>query len=177
MWRRRRCFIMLTRVPEGEPEKTKAEWGLAQSLQRAGLLYSASKYYSIIVRRGKGEGNPYFRPALEQLGVVNSIVSLGQSHVVQLFKVKLNASDIPGPARGFYFYYQGVEAFEQRKLEKAKEFFLKVPSGTLYHLQAEFHLGVIQNLSGSHAQAISSFQKVIGETHVGNDNEKCMKWL
>ena len=34
-------------------DKRKAEWGLAQTLQKVGLLYSSSKYYSTIVGRGK----------------------------------------------------------------------------------------------------------------------------
>jgi tetratricopeptide (TPR) repeat protein len=161
-------FFNVYQSARGRSEKMQAEWGLAQSLQRAGLLYSASKYYSIIVRRGKSASNPYFRQALEQLGVINSVVSLGESHIVQLFKTKISPSDIPGPARGFYFYYQGVEAFGQRKLEKARGFFDKVPTGSSYYLGAEFHLGVIANLSGRHSQAIGHLQKVIAGTRGSN---------
>ena len=41
-------------------EKRRAEWGLAQSLQKLGLLYSSSKFYSVIVRRGRRGSNPFF---------------------------------------------------------------------------------------------------------------------
>ncbi len=96
---------------DNKAEKRKAEWGLAQSLEKMNLAYSASKYYSVIVRRGRVADNPFFRSALEELGKINSRLSLGQSHIVQLFKTEIRLSDVPGPARGFYFYYKGVEAF------------------------------------------------------------------
>ena len=57
---------------KGAGEREKAEWGLAQSLQRLGFYYSASKYYSVIVRRGPTRGNVFFRQALEELGKINS---------------------------------------------------------------------------------------------------------
>jgi hypothetical protein len=121
-------------------EKRKAEWGLAQTLERMNLHYSASKYYSVIVRRGRTADNPFFRSALEELGKINSKISLGQSHIVQLFKAEIRLSDVPGPARGFYFYYKGVEAFGDKSLETADKFFEMVPSGSPYQLGALFHL-------------------------------------
>ena len=146
--------------------KIKSEWGLAQSLSKLGLYYSSSKYYSVIVRRGRKKSNPFFRNALENLGKINSRISLGQSHIVQLFKARIRSSDVPGPARGFYFYYLGVEAFGSRKLERAKSFFVKVPAGSSYYLGSIFHLGVIANLSGNHSRAITHFQRVI--SGIGN---------
>jgi tetratricopeptide (TPR) repeat protein len=145
--------------PKVRGEKKKAEWGLAQSLHRLGFYYSASKYYSIIVRRGT-RNNPFFRQALEELGKVNSTISLGQSHIVQLFKTRIRPSDVPGPARGFYFYYLGIEAFTRNKYEKAQGFFKKVGGSSKYYVKAQFHLGVVQNLRGNHSGAISYFEKV-----------------
>ncbi|WP_141733531.1 hypothetical protein [Oligoflexus tunisiensis] len=150
-------------------EKRKAEWGLAQSLQKTGLLYSASKHYSLIVRRGRTENNPFFRSALEELGNINSKLSLGQSHIVQLFKTEIRLSDVPGPARGFYFYYKGVEAFGDRSLETAEKYFNMVPAGSPYHLGAQFHEGVISNLKGRHSRAIALFEKVLSGTRERSD--------
>jgi tetratricopeptide (TPR) repeat protein len=150
-------------------EKRKAEWGLAQSLQKTGLLYSASKYYSLIVRRGRTEDNPFFRSALEELGNINSKLSLGQSHIVQLFKTEIRLSDVPGPARGFYFYYKGVEAFGNRSLETAEKYFSMVPAGSPYQLGAQFHEGVISNLKGRHSRAIALFEKVLSGTRERSD--------
>ncbi|SMF62283.1 hypothetical protein [Pseudobacteriovorax antillogorgiicola] len=145
-------------------EKRKAEWGLAQSLQKDGLLYSSSKYYSIIVRRGRRASNPFFRSALEELGKINSKLSLGRSHIVKLFKTKLRLSDVPGPARGFYFYYKGIEAFGKRSFEQSADFFKKVPTSSDYYLGAVFHLGVISNISGRHSRGIAYFEKVLAGT-------------
>lgn len=156
------AFFQAYSYPRNAADRAKAEWGLAESLKGAGLLYSASKYYSLIVRRGDNRSNPFFRKAMEELGKINSTVSLGQSHIVQLFKTKLNPSDVPGPARGFYFYYLGVEAYSKRRFEEAGRYFEKVPSGSPYSLGAQFHLGVIANLSGNRGQSISYFERVLG---------------
>ena len=145
-------------------DKRKAEWGLAQSLEKMNLAYSASKYYSVIVRRGRVADNPFFRSALEELGKINSRLSLGQSHIVQLFKTEIRLSDVPGPARGFYFYYKGVEAFGSKSLENADKFFEMVPSGSPYQLGALFHQGVIANLQGRHSRSIALFEKVLAGT-------------
>jgi tetratricopeptide (TPR) repeat protein len=149
---------------DNKSDKRKAEWGLAQSLQKLGLYYSASKYYSLIVRRGRTEDNPFFRSALEELGTINSKLSLGRSHIVQLFKTDIRLSDVPGPARGFYFYYKGVEAFGARSLENAEKYFGMVPSGSPYQLGAMFHEGVISNLKGRHSRSIAMFEKVLAGT-------------
>lgn len=146
--------------PRSASEKLYAEWGLAKALQSMGYYYSASKYFSQVVRRGPGSANPYFRRALEELGAINSVVSIGQSHVVQLFRSgQIPAEQVPGAARGFYFYYMGVEAFERGQYEKAADFFKRVPSGS-YYAKAQFHLGVVANRAGSHSRAISYFESV-----------------
>jgi len=157
-------FFQAYAYPKNAGDKAKAEWGLAQSLHRLNLFYSASKYYSVIVRRGPVGSNPFFRKALEELGNINSYLSLGQAHIVQLFNTKLDPAAVPGPARGFYFYYLGIEAFGENKFEKAESYFDKVPAGSPYHVGAMFHLGVIANLSGRHSQAISYLEKVVDAT-------------
>lgn len=157
--------------PKAAGEKEKAEWGLAQSLQRLGFYYSASKYYSVVVRRGPGHGNVFFTQALEELGKINSTINLGQSHIVQLFRTKIDPSQVPGPARGFYFYYLGIEAFNRRKFEAAASYFQKVPAGSPYYIKATFHLGVISNLRGAHSKAIGYFEKVRASAGPGEGGE------
>lgn len=141
-------------------EQRNAEWGLAQSLQKLNLFYSASKYYSIIVRRGFNRGNPWFRNALEELGKINGSISLGQSHIVQLFRTRIDPLAIPQSAKGFYFYYLGIEQFILGKYEKASTHFRRVPPSSPYSLGARFHLGVILNISGQHSKAIEQFDRV-----------------
>ncbi len=158
------AFFQVYEKSSSKVEKRKAEWGLAQSLEKMNLAYSASKYYSVIVRRGRVAENPFFRSALEELGKINSRISLGQSHIVQLFKTEIRLADVPGPARGFYFYYKGVEAFAEKSLETADKHFEMVPSGSPYQLGALFHQGVIANLQGRHSRAIALFEKVLAGT-------------
>ena len=146
--------------PRDSAEKAKSEWGLAESLYDLGLLYSASKNYTTIIRRGYRPDNPFFRNALERLGAINSTISLGQSHIVQLFKAKIDPVVVPGPAQGFYFYYLGMESFQDAKYERAESLFERVPSSSAYYLRALFHLAVVANLQGKHSQSIGLFQKV-----------------
>jgi len=155
------AFFQAYSYPRDRGERAKAEWGLAESLKNMELLYSASKYYSIIVRRGPTKSNPFFRKALEELGRINSTISLGQSHVVQLFKAKVDPAFVPGPARGFYFYYRGVEDYSKNRFEKASANFERVPKTSAYFLGAQFHLGVVANLAGKHSRAISYFENVL----------------
>ena len=166
-------FFQAYGFPKNAAEKMKAEWGLAQSLHRLGLLYSASKYYSMIVRRGPRNSNPFFRKALEELGNINSTMSLGQSHIVQLFRARIDPANVPGPARGFYFYYLGIEAFNRRRFEEALGYFRRVPSGSPYHVRAVFHLGVVSNLAGQHSQAINFFESVRNSARRDEEGE----WL
>ncbi len=158
--------------PKLAGEKEKAEWGLAQSLERLGFYYSASKYYSLIVRRGPTRNNIFFTKALEELGRINSTINLGQSHVVQLFRTRIDPAMVPGPARGFYFYYLGIEAFERKKYEQAASYFQKVPTGA-YFIKAQFHLGVVSNLRGAHSKAIGYFERVRQSADKSEDGD----WL
>ncbi len=167
------AYFQAVGYPKGAGEREKAEWGLAQSLQRLGFYYSASKYYSVIVRRGPTKGNVFFRQALEELGKINSTVSLGQSHIVQLFKTRIDPSYVPGPARGFYFYYLGIEAFNRRKFEQAASYFTKVPAGSPYYVKSLFHLGVVSNLRGSHSKAVGYFERAKSGAEKGEDGD----WL
>ena len=154
------AYFQAYSYPKAAGEKEKAEWGLAQSLQKLGFYYSASKYYSIIVRRGPSSRNVFFRKAMEELGRINGTVSLGQSHIVQLFKARIDPAYVPGPARGFYFYYLGLESFNREKYEEAASQFQKVPSSSNYYVKALFHLGLVSNLRGAHSRAIAYFERV-----------------
>jgi len=153
------AYFQASGYPKAPGEKERSEWGLAQSLTRLGFYYSASKYYSVIVRRGPTQNNVYFVKALEELGRINSTINLGQSHIVQLFKTRIDPALVPQQAAGFYFYYLGIEAFNQRKYEQAFAYFQKVPSGP-YLIKAQFHMGVVSNLRGAHSKAISYFERV-----------------
>jgi tetratricopeptide (TPR) repeat protein len=154
-------FFQSYNYPKEPGEKIKSEWGLAQSLEKSGLFFSASKYYSLIVRRGHIAANPFFRNALEQIGRINSTISLGQSHIVQLFQVKVDPASIPGPARGFYFHYIGIEAFNAGKHDQAQEYFERVPVDSEYYPQSLFYMGVVANLRQEAGRAIGHFERVI----------------
>ncbi len=155
-------------------EKMNAGIFLARSLQALDLPYSASRFYGAIVRQGP-QNNPFFREAFEKLGAINSMVSLGQAQIVQMVSGRdggaLNPEFIPGSARGFYFYYLGVDSFDDRKYGAAVRLFKSVPGGSPYYLRAQFHLGVIANLQGQHSQAISYFSGVASGARRDDDGD------
>ncbi len=146
---------------KNKADRLKAEFGLAESLRNLDLLYSASAYYSYIVRRGPGAKNPFFKNAIVTLGVINSTVSLGPSHVLALFKDSLPPASVPQAAKGFYHYYKGIEAYREQKYQKASQQFQLVPEGSEYSGWAEFHLGVIAGISGNPSRAIAKFEGVL----------------
>ncbi|MCY4444646.1 MAG: hypothetical protein OXC44_07605 [Proteobacteria bacterium] len=142
--------------PKSGQEKTEATYGLARSLERSGLPYSASKYYSLVFL--KGVNHPQFKNATTALGRIDSRVGLGRAHAIQLFSRKISPSNISGAARGFYFYYQGLEAFSKKAWQKASRSFSRINSSSTYYHKAQFHLGVISALRNNLARAIKYFQ-------------------
>lgn len=154
-------FWEVSKSQKDKKLRVKAEWGLAESLRGLELYQSASRYYTKHVRRGPQ--SPYFRRSLQRLGSIHADVGLGQSHIVRMFREKVNPSQIPGKARGFYFYFSGSEAFHRRQLEKARSLFTRVQRSSEYYLRARFYLGVISNLSGRSRKAIEIFDAVSRE--------------
>ncbi|MCY4379959.1 MAG: hypothetical protein OXC40_00080 [Proteobacteria bacterium] len=149
-------FFKIYSYPKNKTEKDRATYGLARSLEKADLPYSSSKFYSIIFL--EGSKNPKFRESMVALGRIDSQVGLGRSHAIQLFSKNLNPSQISGSARGFYFYYRGIELFSKRKWRGAAENFRRVGSSSTYYYKAQFHLGVVSTITGSHSQAIKYFK-------------------
>ena len=149
-------FYKVYTSPSSRSERINAEYGLAQSLNGVGLLAAASYYYSLIVR--KGPRNPWFGKSLQALGNIDRKASLGIAHAKQLFRQDLNPSFVPSGARGFYFYYQGVDDFKKGRRIKASENFSRVSSSSKYFSKAKFFLGVIANLEGNHTRAVSLFE-------------------
>ena len=142
-------------------ERLNGDW--LRVFSDLGLLYSASKFYSIIVRRGRRPDNPFFRDALEELGKINYKISLGQAHVTNYLKRKFHHQ----------MFRQLLEVFistikESKNLitidTKSDKVFKKVPSRSPYYMQAIFHLGVVSNLAGRHGKAINYFEKVVAMT-------------
>ena len=142
--------------PKSAQEKSAAMYGLARSLEKSGLPYSASKYYSLVFLQGTSHSN--FRNAMTALGRIDTRVGLGRSHAIQLFNQKIRPGSISGAARGFYFYYQGLEAFSDKRYREASRNFSRVNAASSYYHKAQFHLGVISTINGSHARAVKYFQ-------------------
>lgn len=132
--------------------------GLGETLFKMRLFYSAAKFYTDLLnlRSTSGIG----RAALAKLGMIDSEIGLGQSHVSYILKSKVESGGIPGPAQGFFFYYKGVELFAQRNFKKAFEYFKNIDENSSYFIRAQFHLGVIATFLGQLEAGISYLEKI-----------------
>ena len=141
---------------------------MAESLRKAGFPYSAAYFYSRIVAQG-GQ-NDFFRFAMDALGDINSEYPLGRAAISGIFSTKVSPLQIPPGARGFYFFYKGLEAFDAgndtrlegtRSLSAAKAEFERVPSGSPYYARAQYYLGVISTTLKESDAALASFSRVV----------------
>lgn len=175
-------YFKVTKSPQAKSRVKKiamvrrAEIGLAKNLFKMELYYSSSLYLTRIVRRGPGKSNKYFKQAFDTLGRLNGLVNLGREQVVALFKAKIKPSQVPGEARGFYFYYRGMEAFADAKFKIARSNFKRVQPDSLYYLKSIFHLAVIATLTKESKRAIKIFLNVI-ELSVDEENSLWIKEL
>jgi tetratricopeptide (TPR) repeat protein len=82
---------------------------------------------------------------------------------------------VPTGARGFYFFYKGLEAFDaggavsggiggERAIARAKSEFERVPTGTPYYARAQYYLGVIYTVMKEPDAALGAFSRVIRTT-------------
>lgn len=151
-----RLFYSSLAVSQGQ-ERAKSELALAESLKNLGLNYSAAYFYARIV--AQGSGNDFFRTAFESLGNLNAETPLGRASVAGLFDRKIDPLTVPPAARGFYFYFRGIEFFDRKNNNAAKAEFERVPSGNPYYPKAQYYLGVISTISKDLDGALNAFNR------------------
>ena len=142
--------------------RVNAEFWLAQALKGAGLPYAASFFYGRVV--SKGSRSTLFRPALESLSDINARIPLGRANIAGLFRSKLDPLSVPPSAQGFYFYYRGLETFENNPTRKtnlirAKSDFDRVPGSSPYYSLAQFYLGIIYSTLKNPESSASAFKR------------------
>jgi tetratricopeptide (TPR) repeat protein len=162
-----RLFYSIAIATQGDM-KQKSEYGLAESLRRAGFPYSAAVFYSRIV--AQGDRSDFFRFAMDALGDINSEFPLGRATVASVVSSKINPLQVPPGARGFFFFYKGLELFDSagagalsggQAVTSAKSEFERVPSGSPYYARAQYYLGVIQTVLKETDGALSAFNRVL----------------
>lgn len=139
------------------PDRAKAQIALAESLRNLNLDYSAAYFYARTV--AEGPQNPFFRIAFESLGQLNNESPLGRASVAGLFEKKIDPLTVPPDARGFFFFYRGVEYFERKNQAAAKAEFERVPSSSPYYAKAQYYLGTILSLNKDLDGALNAYAK------------------
>lgn len=171
-----RIYYQLASQASGDI-KAKSEFGLAESLKNLGYLHGASYFYLRIAMQGSQ--NPFFRNAMEQLGNINGTTPLGRAAVAPLFsaKVQIDPITVPPDARGFFFYYKGLEAFEREKVDAARAEFQRVPDNSPYFSRAQYYLGVMSSISPKPNldAAARAFQTALRSSH--RDNFKMLAMM
>lgn len=161
-----RFFYLVVTSAEGDV-KASAEFGLAESLRKLGLTYSAAYFHSRIVVQGSR--NNFFRSSMEALSEINSRTPLGRASILGIAASKrIDPLTVPPAARGFYFFYRGLDAFERQNIQGAKAEFERVPSGNPYFARAQYYLGVILTVSKDLDGALGSFNRVLRNTNSEN---------
>jgi hypothetical protein len=164
-----RIFYQLASQSEGDI-RLKSEFGLAESLKNLGYLHAASYFYLRISIQGAN--NPFFRNAMEQIGGINTASPLGRAAVAPLFseKVQIDPISVPPGARGFYFFYKGLEAFEKERVDIARGEFQRVPENSPYFARAQYYLGVMSSISQQKDLdgAVRAFRTALRSSHRDN---------
>ncbi len=164
-----RVFYQLASQASGDV-RAQSEFGLAESLRNLGYLHGASYFYLRIAMQGTS--NRFFRNAMEQLGVINGASPMGRATVAPLFsnKVNIDPMSVPPGARGFYFYYKGLEAFEREQVDSARAEFQRVPENSPYFSRAQYHLGVMSAISTKPDldAAVRAFRTALRSSHRDN---------
>jgi hypothetical protein len=169
-----RLFYSLSIASQGDT-RSKAEFGLAESLKKAGFPYGGAFFYSRIV--AQGAKNDFFRFAIDNLGDANSRTPLGRAAISGIFAGKIDPLQVPPGARGFYFFFKGLEAFDEggasaasgaggggtgmQAVARARSEFERVPSGNPYYPRAQYYLGVISAVLKDSDGALGAFSRVI----------------
>jgi tetratricopeptide (TPR) repeat protein len=156
-----RLFYTAVTSSEGST-KDKSEFGLAESLRKLGLNYSAAYFHARIVHQGPK--NDFFRNSFEALAGINSKTPLGKASVSGLLNQKIDPLTVPAAARGFFFFYKGLDAFDKKNVPAAKAEFERVPSQSPYYGRAQYYLGVILTLTKDLDGALSAFSRVARTT-------------
>lgn len=156
-----RLFFQVMISSNGDT-KAQAEFGLARALKEAGFPYGASYFYGRLVQQGAK--NDLFRPSLEALSEINSRIPLGRANIAGLMQSKLDPLSIPPSAQGFYFYYKGLEAFDNNptnpaNLVRARADFDRVPPNSPYYPLAQFYLGIIYSVVKNPEASVDSFKR------------------
>ena len=162
-------LFYLTVLGASGPIKSKAEFGLAESLRKLSLHYGAAYFYSRIV--AQGPRNDFFRDALSELGRINASKPLGKAAINGLLTKDVNPLVVPPAARGFYFFYKGLEAFDAKDVKSARNEFLRVPASSSYYATAQYYLGVILSITGDTDGALGAFMRVLKKTSVESIRE------
>lgn len=139
--------------------QAKAEFGVAESLRKMGLHYGAAFFYARIV--AQGPQSDLFREALSELGRINAVKPLGKASITGLMGPNINPLTVPPPARGFFFFYSGLAAFDNKDVRAARAEFGRVPASSSYYPNAQYYLGVIQTITGDADDALASFSRVL----------------
>jgi len=160
-----KLFYMVAVTADGGM-RDSALFSLAESLKKLKFFYGASYFYARIAMQGPR--SDFFRVAMEALAQINTRAPLGRATVIQLAQNSSKDLAIPNAARGFYFYYRGLDSFDKQNLKGARAEFSRVPVNDPYYPRAQYHLGVILTLEKELSEALSAFNRVVDRTSVEN---------
>jgi tetratricopeptide (TPR) repeat protein len=160
-------FYKIKKYSKSTSEKRAAEYYLGLSLFDMDLNYTASKYFTTIVRRGTSN-NKYFKKSFDKIIEIHYQSSLDDAHISQLFSKNLDANLLSESSKSFYNFQKAIDLFYQSQTEedsslmaKSLDTFRKVNKKGNYYAKANFYMGVINALNYNNIKAIGFFKKAV----------------
>jgi len=146
----------------------KAQYYLADSLYKLGLLHSAQVYFQKVVKAGPEVGS-YFSNSLLRLVTIADKTK----DPIYLIKTihKVDPDDYPGKVKDDLYYYAGVADFEREDYRAAKRNFARLGKSSTHYYKARYYIGVIQNTEDKKAAAAKTFQSILRGSFIGDPDE------
>ncbi len=146
----------------------KAQYYLADSLYKLGLLHSAQVYFQKVVKAGPEVGS-YFSNSLLRLVTIADKTK----DPIYLIKTihKVDPDDYPGKVKDDLYYYAGVADFEREDYRAAKRNFARLGKSSAHYYKARYYIGVIQNHEDKKAAAAKTFQSILRGSFIGDPDE------
>ena len=122
--------------------RAKSEFYLAQSLQKAGLLVTASTYHADVVR--SGPGHPFYLESVQAL--VELQRSLDDPYLVPSVLAKAYREQwgaLADPSRSRLYYLVALMRHRARKLDEARQLLLLVSKDSPVYAKSRYLLGVV----------------------------------
>jgi tetratricopeptide (TPR) repeat protein len=146
---------------DSEEIKQRAQFYMGKSLYHMGYYSAAKNYFEKIVEQG--DSHPFYKLTLKWLVSLQKKMpeSAGILPLIGKYKEEYLEDKSLRKFKPQLLYYLGRYHYIAGRLNKASEFFDKVPSGSIYFLKSKIFEGITQVRLGRPGKALNRFNKIL----------------